>query len=299
MPIKGSRQLLLGVTPALCYGSASVGDAPLRLLYLGDVFGRSGRTAVTERLPGLKRDLGIDFVVVNGENAAGGFGITRDIAFDIFDAGADCIVTGNHAFDQRDELGLFDEERRLLRPANFPRSNPGRGAGLYETRDGQRVLVIQVQGQVFMAPVDDVPPAIERELEGIQLGRDVDAIIIDVHGEANSEKYSVGHWLDGQVSLVVGSHTHIPTADTQVLPGGTAFQADAGMCGDYDSVIGAEKSAVVETFLTKIRNGRRQPAAGEATLSGVIVDTDPKTGLAISAMPLRIGGRLAPSVPTV
>jgi metallophosphoesterase (TIGR00282 family) len=259
--------------------------------------GRAGRNAVAERLPGLRRDLSLDFVVVNAENAAGGFGINEEIARDLFDAGADCLVTGNHAFDQRDSHELFEDERRLLRPANFPANNPGRGSGLYESASGHRVLVVQVQGQVFMSPVGDLPPALERELEGAELGREVDAIIVDVHAEACSEKYSVGHFLDGRVSAVVGSHTHIPTADVQVLPGGTAFQSDAGMCGDYDSVIGMEKGTILERFTTKMKLGRMQPAAGEASVCGLLVETDPRTGLAVLAEPLRIGGRLSEALP--
>jgi metallophosphoesterase (TIGR00282 family) len=269
----------------------------VRLLYLGDIMGRSGRSAVIERLPALRRELALDFVVINAENAAGGFGINAEIAEDLFAAGADCLVTGNHAFDQRESHELFDDERRLLRPANFPANNPGRGAGLYEGRSGHRVLVVQLQGQVFMSPVDDLPPAIERELEGVELGREVDAIIVDVHAEACSEKYSVGHYLDGRVSMVVGSHTHIPTADAQVLPFGTAYQSDAGMCGDYDSVIGMEKGTILERFTTKMKVGRMQPAAGEATICGLLVETDPRTGLALNAEPLRIGGRLSQARP--
>ncbi|NNU15564.1 YmdB family metallophosphoesterase [Parvularcula sp. ZS-1/3] len=269
----------------------------MRLLYLGDIMGRSGRSAVIEALPGLRRDLRLDFVIANAENAAGGFGVTESIANDLFAAGVDCITTGNHAFDQANDLHLFENDDRVLRPANFPPSNPGRGAGLYMTRDGYAVLVIQVQGQLFMGTCNDPPPAIERELEGVQLGREADAIIVDVHAEASSEKYSIGHWLDGRVSLVCGSHTHVPTADVQVFPGGTAFQSDAGMCGDYDSCIGMEKTTVVEKYLTKMRGPRMQPAAGPATICGLVVETDPKTGLAISAEPLRVGGRLADHIP--
>jgi metallophosphoesterase (TIGR00282 family) len=261
--------------------------------------GRSGRTAVVEALPELRRSLALDFVVVNAENAAGGFGLTAQIAEDLFAAGADCITTGNHAFDQREEHQLYDDDKRVLRPANFQRSNPGRGAGLYMSREGHQVLVIQVQGQLFMGPCDQISAAIEREMEGIALGREADAVIIDVHGEATSEKYSVGHWLDGKVSLVVGSHTHVPTADTQILPGGTAYQTDAGMCGDYDSVIGMEKTGPVESFLTRMRGPRMQPAAGPATVCGVFVETDPRTGLALRAEPLRVGGRLAQVLPQV
>lgn len=259
--------------------------------------GRAGRTAVLERLPDLRRDLGLDFVVINAENAAGGFGVTQGICEDLFDAGADCLTTGNHAFDQKDDIPYFEQEHRLLRPANFPRSNPGRGAGLFEARNDARVLVIQVHGQRFMNPVDDMVPAIEREMEGIALGREADAIIVDVHAEATSEKYSVGHYLDGRASLVCGSHTHVPTADVQVFPGGTAFQADAGMCGDYDSVIGMEKAAPVESMVTKMRTGRMTPASGEATVCGIIVDTDDSTGLATAAFALRVGGRLAEALP--
>lgn len=269
----------------------------MRLLFLGDIFGRSGRTAVVEQLPGLRQKLRLDFVVANGENAAGGFGISAAIAADLFDAGVDCITTGNHAFDQRDEIRVFDEEPRLLRPANFPAGNPGRGAGLYETESGHRVAVVHVHGQRFMAPMDDMPPAIERELNGMDLGHEADAIIVDVHAEASSEKYSVGHWLDGKVSLVCGSHTHVPTADVQIFPGGTAYQTDAGMCGDYDSVIGMEKSVPISNFLTKMRSARMQPAAGEATVCGVMVETGPD-GLAIKAEALRVGGRLAQTLPS-
>lgn len=271
----------------------------MRFLYLGDIMGRSGRTAVTERLPSLRNELNLDFVVANAENAAGGFGLTEQIAIDLFHAGVDCITTGNHAYDQREETHLYENDHRVLRPANFPRMNPGRGAGLYQSRDGHQVLVIQVHGQRFMNPMDDIPPAIEREMEGIKLGREVDAIIIDVHAEATSEKYSVGHWLDGQVSLVVGTHTHVPTSDTQIFPGGTAFQCDAGMCGDYDSVIGMEKSGPVTSFLTKMRGPRMQPAAGEATICGLVVETDPRNGLAVKAEPLRVGGRLSQAIPAL
>ena len=269
----------------------------MRLAFLGDIMGRSGRTAVLEQLPGLRRRLGLDFVIANAENAAGGFGITAQICDDLFDAGVDCITTGNHAFDQRDELQAYDIEPRLLRPANFPKINPGRGSGLYTSGSDARVLVIQLHGQRFMNPVDDMVPALERELDGIVLGRDADAIVVDVHAEASSEKYSVGHYIDGRVTLVCGSHTHVPTADTHILPRGTAFQTDAGMCGDYDSVIGMEKSVPVESLVTKIKTGRMIPASGAATLCGIVVDADPRTGLATAIWPLRIGGVLPESLP--
>ncbi|MEM9988367.1 MAG: TIGR00282 family metallophosphoesterase, partial [Pseudomonadota bacterium] len=262
----------------------------MRLAFLGDIMGRSGRTAVVERLPELRDQWGLDFVIVNGENAAGGFGITAAICEDLFAAGVDCITTGNHAFDQRDDLRIFDDEARLLRPANFPKDNPGRGAGLYITAKDQRVLVVQLHGQRFMNPMDDMIPALDRELEVVELGREADAIVVDIHAEASSEKYSIGHYLDGRASLVCGSHTHVPTADVQIFEGGTAFQTDAGMCGDYDSVIGMEKSVPVETMVTKIKAGRFTPATGPATLCGIVVDTDDQTGFAKGAWAVRVGG---------
>ena len=270
----------------------------MRIAYLGDIVGRTGREAVIRRLPGLRRDLSLDLVVVNAENAAGGFGVTRSICEDLFEAGADCLVTGNHAFDQKEEHATFDDERRLLRPLNYPESNPGRGATMIPTSGGGMAMVIQLQGQLFMGPTGDMLPPLEAALEPVRLGRDCDAIVVDVHGEATSEKYSVGHTLDGRVSLVVGSHTHVPTADAQVLPGGTAYQTDAGMCGDYDSVIGMNKGPIVERFATRLRGERMQPASGEATVCGVVVETDERTGLARSCHMLRVGGRLSQAVPS-
>lgn len=258
--------------------------------------GRSGRKAVLDRLPGLRRRLSLDFVIVNCENAAGGFGVTSRIADDLFDAGADILTTGNHAFDQREELDLFDKEARLLRPANFPQSNPGRGAVMAQDREGRNVLVVHVQGQRAMPQdVDDPCAAVDRELDGVTLGREADAVIVDFHAEVTSEKYCMGHYLDGRVSLVVGTHTHVPTADDQILPGGTGYMTDLGMSGDYDSVIGMEKSEPLRRFATKMQGGRFAPAAGEATVCGVMIDTDPKTGLAANITPLRIGGRLRQS----
>lgn len=269
----------------------------MRIAVLGDVMGRSGRAAVTERLPDLRRRLKLDFVIVNAENAAGGFGVTARICEELFEAGADVLTTGNHAFDQRDEIDIFRNESRLLRPINFPPSNPGRGAGLYRDAEGRNVLVIHAQGQRSMAPIDDPCAAVERELENMQLGREADAVIVDFHAEATSEKYSMGHLLDGRVSLVVGTHTHVPTADDHILPRGTAFIADLGMCGDYDSIIGLEKSEPLHRFVSKMPKGRFAPAAGEATLCGVAVETDPATGLALSVHALRAGGLLREHMP--
>lgn len=269
----------------------------MRIAAFGDVMGRSGRLALIERLPGLRRQYGLDFVVVNAENAAGGFGVTGQICEALFEAGADVLTTGNHAYDQRDDIPVFDREMRLLRPLNFPKANPGRGSGLYKARGGADVLVIHAQGQRGMAPIDDPFAAVDAELENFKLGREAEAILVDFHAEATSEKYGMGHHLDGRVSLVFGTHTHVPTADDQILPGGTAYITDLGMCGDYDSVIGMEKSEPLQRFTTKMTTGRMAPAAGEATICGVIVETDAKTGLAVSIEPIRLGGRLSEATP--
>lgn len=269
----------------------------MRIAAFGDIVGRSGRQALIDRLPGLRRRYGLDFVVINAENAAGGFGVTSAICAALFDAGADVLTTGNHAFDQRDDISIFDNEDRLLRPVNFPSSNPGRGAGLYPATDGRSVLVLHAQGQISMHPSDDPFAAVEAALAGAVLGRDADAIIVDFHAEATSEKQAMGHFLDGRASLVFGTHTHAPTADHRILAGGAAYITDLGMCGDYDSVIGMEKTEPLNRFLTKMPAQRFQPAAGEATISGVIVETDDKTGLALSIEPIRLGGVLAGAEP--
>ncbi len=266
----------------------------LRILFLGDVVGRAGRKAVIEQLPRLRRRLAVDFVIVNGENAAGGFGISEKICNQILDAGADVITTGNHVFDQREVLTFIARQPRLLRPLNFPPHTPGRGAGLFETDDGRRVLVVAPMGQVCMHPVLDDPfAAVARELEACPLREVADAVVVDMHAEATSEKMAMGHFCDGRASLVVGTHTHVPTADAQILPGGTAYLTDAGMCGDYDSVIGMNKEEPLHRFTRRYATGRFEPAAGAATICGVVVETDDDTGLARAVSPLRSGGRLA------
>ena len=265
----------------------------MRLLFLGDVVGRAGRKVVVDRLPGLVETHRFDFVVVNGENAAGGFGITEEIAQDLIDAGADVITLGNHAWDQREALVFIERQPKLLRPVNYPHGTPGRGANLYVARNGARVLVMNVMGRIFMDPLDDPFAAVERELDACPLGEQADAVVIDVHAEASSEKQAMAHFVDGRASLVVGTHTHVPTADHQILAGGTAFQTDAGMCGDYDSVIGMEKDEPINRFTSKIGRARFEPAGGEATLCGVGVEIDDNSGLARSVQPVRLGGRLA------
>ncbi|HLG84720.1 MAG TPA: TIGR00282 family metallophosphoesterase [Bradyrhizobium sp.] len=269
----------------------------MRILFVGDVVGRAGRNAIAEHLPRLVRDWSLDLVVVNGENAAGGFGITEAIYQELLDAGADAITLGNHAWDQREALVFIDRAPRLIRPVNFPRGTPGRGAALVETRTGKRALVVNAMGRVFMTPFDDPFAALERELGACPLHEAADAVVVDFHCEATSEKQGIGFFCDGRASLVVGTHTHVPTADHQILPGGTAYMTDAGMTGDYDSIIGMQKDEPLRRFTTGIPSGRFEPAAGAATLSGVAVETNDATGLAAKVAPVRIGGRLEPALP--
>lgn len=270
----------------------------MKLLFLGDVMGRSGRAAIAERLPKLRADWGLDFVVVNGENASSGVGLTPDHARVILQAGADCITLGDHAFDQKDMLSFIETEPRIIRPVNFSKVAPGKGARVFTATQGRRVLVAQVLGQVFMKrPFDDPFSAIEGILKSHALGASVQATIVDVHAEATSEKMAMGHWCDGQASLVVGTHTHVPTGDAMILPKGTAYQTDAGMCGDYDSVIGMEKMEPIRRFITGMPKSRFEPATGPATLSGVYVETDDRTGRATRVRMIRQGGRLEDAAP--
>jgi 2',3'-cyclic-nucleotide 2'-phosphodiesterase len=267
----------------------------LRILFVGDVVGRAGRTAVAEHLPTLIRDWSLDLVVVNGENAAGGFGITEAIYGELIDAGADAITLGNHAWDQREALVFIERASRLIRPLNFPTGTPGRGAALIEARNGKRVLVVNAIGRVFMTPFDDPFAALGRELDACPLAVAADAIVVDFHGEASSEKQAIGFYCDGRASLVVGTHTHVPTADHQILPLGTAFMTDVGMTGDYDSIIGMQKEEPLRRFTTGIPSARFEPALGPATFSAVAVETDDSTGLALRLAPVRLGGRLEPA----
>ncbi len=269
----------------------------MRILFVGDVVGRSGRTAIAEHLPGMIRDWALDLVVVNGENAAGGFGITEAIYQEFIDAGADAVTLGNHAWDQREALVFIERAPRLVRPANFPKGTPGRGTALVDTRNGKRALVINAIGRVFMTPFDDPFAVLNRELEACPLRDAADAIVVDFHCEASSEKQGIGFFCDGRASLVVGTHTHVPTSDHQILSGGTAFMTDAGMTGDYDSIIGMQKEEPLRRFTTGIPSGRFEPAHGVATLSGVAVETDDATGLALRIAPVRSGGRLEPALP--
>jgi 2',3'-cyclic-nucleotide 2'-phosphodiesterase len=262
----------------------------MRLLFLGDMVGRSGREAVFAQLPGLIERWNIDFTIVNGENSAGGFGITEPILEATLNAGADVVTTGNHVWDQREALIFADRQERFLRPANYPAGTPGRGSNIYEARNGARVMVANIMGNVFMGPaLDDPFRCGEQLLENVTLGRDVDVIFIDFHAEATSEKICFAHFVDGRTTMVVGTHTHCPTADHQILPGGTAYLSDAGMCGVYDSSLGMDKEEPMQRFLTRIPKNRFEAASGRATLCGVGLEIDMTTGFASRVAPLRIG----------
>jgi 2',3'-cyclic-nucleotide 2'-phosphodiesterase len=269
----------------------------MRILFVGDVVGRSGRTVVAERLPGLIRDWKLDCVVVNGENAAGGFGITEAIYNEFIEAGTDAITLGNHAWDQKEALVFIERAPRLIRPINYPAGTPGRGVALIATRGGARVLVVNAIGRIFMDPLDDPFAAVDRELNACALRSGADAIVIDMHAETTSEKQAMGYFCDGRTSIVAGTHTHAPTADLRILPGGTAFMSDVGMTGDYDSVIGMTKDEPLHRFLRRVPSSRFEPASGPATLCAMAVETDSATGLATRAGAVRIGGRLDPAVP--
>lgn len=268
----------------------------MRLLFLGDVVGRAGRRVVAQHLPDLKGRLKPDLVILNGENAAGGFGVTEPVYHDLLEAGADVVTLGNHAFDQREALVFIERVDGLIRPLNFPTGTPGKGAVLATAGNGARVLVLNALGRIFMDPLDDPFAALDRELEACPLGAGADAIVVDFHAEATSEKQALATHVDGRVSLFVGTHTHVPTADYRVLPNGTGYITDIGMCGDYDSVIGMDKNEPLHRFLHKIPSSRFEPASGDASISGVLVDVG-ANGLATGIWPVRTGGHLDPVIP--
>ncbi len=258
--------------------------------------GRSGRDAVLTHLPSLRAKLKPDIVICNAENAAHGVGLTKKICEELYEAGVGCITTGNHVWDQREIILSIDQDQKLLRPVNFPKGTPGRGFNVFNA-GGARILVVNVMGRLFMDALDDPFAAIQDLLKTNRMGSGVNAIFVDIHAEASSEKMAMAHYLDGRVSAVVGTHTHIPTADGQILPGGTAFQTDAGMTGDYDSVIGVRKDIPILRFTRKMPTEKMQPAEGEGTLCGTFVETDEKTGLATRIEPVRVGPRLHNAVP--
>jgi 2',3'-cyclic-nucleotide 2'-phosphodiesterase len=269
----------------------------MRILFIGDIVGRSGRAIVLGRLPKLIAQWRLDFVAINGENAAGGFGITEVIYQELVDAGGDVITGGNHSWDQKEALVFIERAPKLLRPINFPAGTPGRGVALVEAKNGARVLVVNAMGRIFMDPLDDPFAAVDREVQTCPLVRGADAILVDIHAEATSEKQAFGHYFDGRVSAVIGTHTHAPTADHQILPDGTAFMSDVGMTGDYNSVLGMVKDEPLGRFLRRIPSARFEPAMGPATLCALAVETDDANGLATRIGAVRLGGRLEQARP--
>lgn len=269
----------------------------MKLLFLGDIVGRSGREAVITHLPALRESLKLDFVVVNAENSASGFGMTSKIASELFAAGVDCLTLGDHAFDQKEMLTHIETDQRIIRPLNIAKSAPGLGAKVFEAPRGKRVLVAVALGRIFMSkPYDDPFSALEAVVNKHALGAGVDATILEIHAEATSEKVAIGHYFDGRASLIVGTHTHVPTSDTMILDKGSAYQTDAGMCGDYGGVIGMDREEPLRRFITGMAGSRFSPGEGEASISGVFVETGPN-GRATRVSPVRIGGRLSQDAP--
>lgn len=269
----------------------------MRILFLGDIVGRGGRDAVAAALPDFRARLQLDLVIVNGENASHGFGLAPEMARALFDAGADVVTLGNHAWDRREIIPFFATEKRVIRPLNFPAGTPGAGSVILTLADGRRALIVNAMGRLFMEALDCPFRATEELLSRHKLGASLQAAVVDFHGEATSEKEAFAHSFDGRLSLVVGTHTHVPTADHQILEKGTGYMTDAGMCGSYDSVIGMAKAGAAERFWRKMPGERLQPADGPATICGVYLETDDATGLARRIAPLRQGGRLSQSFP--
>ncbi|MGR3291251.1 MAG: TIGR00282 family metallophosphoesterase [Paracoccaceae bacterium] len=270
----------------------------MKILFLGDIVGRTGRTAITENLARLRTKWRLDFVVVNADNASNAAGLTTAHAKQLLGAGVDCITLGDHAFDHRDMMQFVEAEPRMLRPINYAKSAPGKGARVYDAPGGRKILVAHVLGQVFMKRAFDDPfSAMDQVLRTHPLGGLVQASLVDIHCEVTSEKMTMGVFCDGRTSVVVGTHTHVPTSDAMILPGGTAYLSDAGMCGDYNSVIGMDKAEPLRRFVTGMGKGRFVAAQGEATLSGLYVETDDRTGKATRIEMVRQGGCLLQSGP--
>ena len=264
----------------------------MRILFLGDIVGVSGCSKLMSNLLNEIRLNEIDFVIVNGENAAQqGVGLTKDICQDFFNCGVNVITTGNHVWDQKEIMELINKEERLLRPKNLFEPAPGKGFNIYKSKEGIRVGVLNLMGNVFMKKCEDVFDISEKFLKQYKLKKDYDLLVVDFHGEITSEKNAIGFFFDGKASLVIGTHTHIPTNDARILEGGTAYQTDAGMCGDYNSVIGMNKENSLNRFLKK-KSSKHFPATGEATLCGVIVECDIQTGLAKNIKSYVYGGQL-------
>ncbi len=264
----------------------------MRILLLGDICGPAGMKIIKSKLRELIKEKKIDFTVANGENAAeNGKGITKKNFKDLMNSGVDVVTSGNHIWDQKEILEMIDEEKKLIRPANLLEGQPGNGFGIYEIKN-KKIAVINLIGNVFMKKSQDLFSFTEKIIKKIQLKKNADFIIIDIHGEITSEKMALGHFLDGKVTIVVGTHTHVPTSDTKILKNGTAYQTDLGMCGDYDSVIGMNKDNSIKKFRKDPSAESHYPADGDASLSGVIVDADDETGLANNIFQIIFGGNL-------
>lgn len=265
----------------------------VKILFCGDVVGRSGRESLEVFLPDMIKTYSPDIVIVNGENACHGFGITPEICKDFYKLGAHVISTGNHIWDQKSIIPYIAQDPYLIRPLNYPDSCPGKGYVVVKTSKGENILVINVMGNLFMPTLNDAFESVDRVLKSYSLGASVQAIIIDIHAEATSEKMALAHFYDGKVSAVLGTHTHIPTADDHILPKGTAYQTDIGMCGDYHSIIGMDLEAPLFRFVRKMPfSERMKPAQGEGTLCATLVEINEKTGKALSINAIRLGGIL-------
>ena len=252
--------------------------------------GPSGRKAIIEKLPGLIRKKKIDFVILNGENAGdGGVGITKKIFSELIEAGADVITTGNHVWDEQEAMEFIISESRLLRPENLTKGSPGNGYGIFISKNNKKVAVINLMGNVFMKKAEDVFQEAKKFIKNVKLKKDADFIIVDMHGEITSEKMAMAYLFDGKATMVVGTHTHVPTSDHMILEKGTAYQTDVGMCGDYKSVIGMNRDNSLKKFLKDPSAKRHYPALGEATISGIMVSADDNTGLAKKVEPIILG----------
>ena len=265
----------------------------MNILILGDIMGPSGREAIIKKLPNLIKKKKLDFVVVNGENAAdSGVGITKKNTEEFFEAGADVITTGNHVWDQKETMEFITSEKRLLRPDNLIQGSPGAGTGIFNSKNNKKVAVINLMGNIFMKKCEDVFEAAKKFIQVVKLKRDADFIIVDLHGEITSEKTAMGYLFDGKATMVVGTHTHVPTSDHRIMEKGTAYQTDIGMCGDYNSVIGMNRDNSLKKFLKDPLVKKHYPALGEATISGLMVQADDETGLAKKIEPIIVGGVL-------
>ena len=265
----------------------------MNILILGDIMGPSGREAIIKKLPDLIKKKAIDFVIVNGENAADpGVGITKKNTEEFFKAGADVITTGNHVWDQNETMEFITSEKRLLRPQNLAEGSPGNGFGIFNSKNNKKVAVINLMGNIFMKKSDDVFEAAKKFIANVKLKKDADFIIVDIHGEITSEKMAMGYLFDGKVTMLVGTHTHVPTSDYRIMEKGTAYQTDIGMCGDYNSVIGMNRDNSLKKFFKDPSATKHYPALGEATISGLMVVADDKTGLANKVEPIVLGALL-------